>query len=158
MNQDTAIRDQAAKLLDWGDAHVTFEKAVAGIAPRLRGVVPPGLEHSAWQLLEHLRIAQSDILEFCRNPKYKEKKWPDDYWPKSSAPKPAAAWTTSIAAFKRDRRGLQQLTKDRSIDLFAKIPHGTGQTYLREILLIADHTAYHIGQLIVVRRALGIWL
>jgi uncharacterized damage-inducible protein DinB len=157
MNQDNAIRDYAAKLLDWGDAHVTFEKAVAGIAPRLRGVVPPGVEHSAWQLLEHLRIAQSDILEFCRNPKYKEKKWPDDYWPKSTSPKTAAAWTTSVAAFKRDRRGLQQLAKDRSIDLFADIPHGSGQTYLREILLVADHTAYHIGQLIVVRRALGIW-
>jgi uncharacterized damage-inducible protein DinB len=157
MNQDNAIRDHAAKLLDWGDAHVTFEKAVAGIAPRLRGVVPPGVEHSAWQLLEHLRIAQSDILEFCRNPKYKEKKWPDDYWPKSTSPKTAAAWTTSVAAFKRDRRGLQQLAKDRSIDLFADIPHGSGQTYLREILLVADHTAYHIGQLIVVRRALGIW-
>jgi uncharacterized damage-inducible protein DinB len=157
MNQDTAIRDHAAKLLDWGDAHVTFEKAVAGIAPRLRGVVPPGLEHSAWQLLEHVRIAQEDILDFCRNAKYREKKWPDDYWPRSVAPKTAAAWKASIAAFKRDRRGLQQLAKNRTIDLFAKIPHGSGQTYMREILLIADHTAYHVGQVILVRRALGIW-
>lgn len=157
MNPDLAIRDQAAKLLDWGDAHVTFEKAVAGITPRLRGVVPPGLEHSAWELLEHLRIAQADILEFCRSAKYKEKKWPDDYWPTSSAPKNAAAWTASIAGFKRDRRALQRLAKDRSIDLFAPIPHGTGQTYLREILLIADHTAYHVGQIVLVRRALGNW-
>jgi len=157
VNQDTAIREQAAKLLDWGDAHVTFEKAVAGVPPRLRGVTPPGLEHSAWQLLEHLRIAQADILEFCRSARYKEKKWPDDYWPKSPAPRTAAAWKASIAAFKRDRRALQQLAKDRAIDLFATIPHGNGQTYIREILLIADHTAYHLGQLILVRRALGIW-
>lgn len=157
MNQDTAIREQAAKLLDWGDAHVTFEKAVAGIAPKLRGVVPPGLEHSAWQLVEHLRIAQADILEFCRSAKYKERKWPDDYWPKSSAPRTAAAWKASVAAFRRDRRAVQQLAKDRTIDLFAPIPHGSGQTYMREILLIADHTAYHLGQLILVRRALRIW-
>lgn len=157
MNSDLAIRDQAAKLLDWGAAHVTFEKAVARITPRLRGVVPPGLEHSAWQLVEHLRIAQADILEFCRSARYKAKKWPDDYWPSSSAPKTGAAWTASIAAFRRDRRALQRLAKDRSIDLFATIPHGTGQTYLREILLIADHTAYHVGQIVLVRRALGNW-
>ncbi len=157
MNQDTAIRDQAAKLLAWGDAHVTFEKAVAGISPRHRGTIPPGLEHSAWQLVEHARIAQADILEFCRSAKYKEKKWPDDYWPRSPAPKAAAAWKASIAAFKRDRRALQLLAKDRTVDLFAQIPHGSGQTYMREILLIADHTAYHLGQLILVRRALGIW-
>jgi uncharacterized damage-inducible protein DinB len=157
VNQDIAIRDQVAKLLDWGDAHVTFEKGVAGIAPRFRGVIPPGLEHSPWQLVEHLRIAQADILEFCRSAKYEEKKWPDDYWPKSAAPRTAAAWKASIAAFRRDRRALQQLAKDRTIDLFAQIPHGTGQTYVREILLIADHTAYHLGQLILVRRALGIW-
>jgi uncharacterized damage-inducible protein DinB len=157
MNQDAAIREHAAKLLDWGDAHVTFEKTVGGIPARLRGLVPPGLEHSAWQLLEHLRIAQGDILEFCRNAKYRNKTWPDDYWPKSPAPRTPAAWTASVAAFKRDRRGLQQLAKNRSVDLFAAIPHGTGQTYLREILLAADHTAYHLGQIIVVRRALGIW-
>jgi len=157
MNQDTALRDHAAKLLDWGDAHVTFEKAVGGIPPRLRGVVPPGLEHSAWELVEHLRIAQADILEFCRSAKYKEKKWPDDYWPTAPAPKTAGAWTASAAAFRRDRRALQRLAKDRSIDLVSPIPHGTGQTYLREILLIADHTAYHVGQIVLVRRALGIW-
>jgi uncharacterized damage-inducible protein DinB len=157
MNHDLAIRDYAAKLLAWGDAHVTFEKAVAGIAPRLRGIVPPGLEHSAWQLLEHLRIAQADILEFCVSAKYKEKKWPDDYWPKSPAPRTASAWKASMAAFKRDRRAMQRLAKDRAIDLFAPIPHGSGQTYLREILLTADHTAYHVGQIVLVRRALGNW-
>jgi uncharacterized damage-inducible protein DinB len=157
MNQDAEIRDYAAKLLDWGDAHVTFEKAVAGVTPRQRGVVAAGQPHSLWQLLEHLRIAQADILDFCRNARYKNKKWPDDYWPKSSAPKNAAAWAGSIAAFKRDRRAMQQLARDRSIDLFATIPHGSGQTYLREILLVADHTAYHVGQIVVVRKGLGIW-
>lgn len=157
MKRDVALRKQLAELPTWGAAHVTFEKAVAGIPPRLRGVVPAGLPHSAWQLLEHLRLGQADILAFCRSPKYKEKKWPDDYWPKSEAPRNAAAWAASIAAFKRDRRALQRLARDRTVDLLETIPHGSGQTYLRELLLIADHTAYHVGQLVLVRRALGIW-
>jgi uncharacterized damage-inducible protein DinB len=130
---------------------------VKGIPPSLRGVVPDRLEHSAWQLVEHLRLAQTDILEFCVNPKYKEQKWPDDYWPRDARPKNAAAWTASIAAYRRDLKALQRLAADRAIDLFAAIPHGDGQTYLREILLVADHTAYHVGQLILVRRALDIW-
>ncbi len=110
-----------------------------------------------WQLVEHLRIAQADILEFCRTAKYKEKKWPDDYWPTPLGPRNAAAWTRSIAAYRRDRKALQRLAANPKIDLFAAIPHGTGQTYLREILLVADHNAYHIGQIVAVRRLLGIW-
>jgi uncharacterized damage-inducible protein DinB len=146
-----------AAVLAWGEAHVTFDKAVARLPPRARGSVPDGLSHSVWQLVEHIRIAQADILEFCRSAAYRQKQWPDDYWPASPAPKSAAAWRASLAAYRRDRRALERLASDRRIDLFARIPHGTGQTYLRELLLVADHTAYHVGQIIVVRRALGLW-
>jgi hypothetical protein len=151
------VREYARKLLGWGDAHVTYDAAVKGIPPRLRGVVPDRLPHSAWQLVEHLRIAQADILEFCVSSRYQEKKWPDDYWPRSTAPRDSAAWQQSIARFRRDRRALQRLAADRRIDLFAPVPWGNGQTYLRELLLVADHNAYHLGQLVLVRRALGIW-
>jgi hypothetical protein len=157
MPDDKQLRDHLRRLLDWSDAHVGFDAAVKGIPPRLRGVVPPALQHSPWQLVEHMRLAQADILEFCVNPKYREKTFPDDYWPRNPAPKDAATWTAAIAAFRRDRRAMEQLANDRRTDLFATIPHGSGQTYLREILLVADHNAYHVGQLILVRRALGIW-
>ena len=151
------MRQHLVKLLDWKDAHADFGAAVKGIPPRLRGVVPSGWEYSAWQLVEHIRLAQADILDFCINKNYREKKWPEDYWPKARAPKTAAAWTRSLAATRRDRRAVQRLAADRAIDLTAKIPHGSGQTYLREILLVADHTAYHVGQIVVLRRQLGIW-
>jgi uncharacterized damage-inducible protein DinB len=151
------LREQIARFLDWNDAHAGFDKAVNGIAPRFRGVVPKGLPHSAWQLVEHVRIAQADILEFCRSPRYKEKKWPDEYWPSSPSPSSATAWTRSLSAFRSDRTALQRLARNPKVDLFAPIPHGSGQTYLRELLLIADHTAYHVGQIVVVRQALGIW-
>jgi uncharacterized damage-inducible protein DinB len=144
-------------LLDWNHAHVDFDAAVKDIPPKLRGVQPDGSPYSLWQLLEHIRIAQHDILDFCRNPSYAEKKWPDDYWPKSPAPPSEAAWDESLAAFRRDRTELKQLVADPKLDLFAKIPHGTGQTYLREAFLVADHNAYHIGQLVSLRRQLGIW-
>jgi uncharacterized damage-inducible protein DinB len=156
-DNDKALRAQLVKLLDFEEAHVGFDRAVKGIPARRRGKVPAGGEHSLWQLLEHLRITQADILEFCLTAKYKEKKWPDDYWPASPAPRSAAAWTTSIAGYRRDRKALQRLAANTKIDLLATIPHGTGQTYLREILLAADHAAYHIGQLIAVRRQLGLW-
>jgi hypothetical protein len=104
-----------------------------------------------------VRIAQADILEFCRSPRYKEKKWPDEYWPSSPGPSSAAAWTRSLSAFRSDRTALQRLARNAKVDLFAPIPHGSGQTCLRELLLIADHTAYHVGQIVVVRQALGIW-
>ena len=157
MSDDKALRAQLAKFLDWGEAHVGFDAAVKGIPPRMRGVVPAGWEYSAWQLLEHLRIAQADILDFCLNAKYKAKKWPDDYWPKSPAPSSGAAWAASIAQFRRDRKALQRLAASRTIELLAAIPHGTDQTYLREILLAADHTSYHVGQIVALRRQLGIW-
>ena len=157
MSDDKAFRAQLVKLLDFKEAHVDFDRAVKGIPPRLRGAVPDGAEHSLWQLVEHLRIAQADILEFCLTAKYKEKKWPDDYWPASPAPRGASAWTQSIAAYRRDRKAFQRLTANPKVDLFATIPHGTGQTYLREVLLVADHTAYHVAQIVDIRRALGIW-
>ena len=157
MSDDKAFRAQLVKLLDFKEAHVDFDRVVKGIPPRLRGTVPDGAEHSLWQLVEHLRIAQADILEFCLTAKYKEKKWPDDYWPKAPGPRNAAAWTAAIAAYRRDRQALQRLAANPKIDLLAAIPHGTGQTYLREILLVADHNGYHIGQIVALRRRLGIW-
>ena len=152
-----ALREQLARFLDWRDAHADFDAAVAGIPPELRGAAPAGLPYSAWQLLEHMRIAQEDILDFCVNPRYRERTWPDDYWPATPAPPRAMAWDESIAAYRRDREAMQQLARDPDIDLHAVVPHGSGQTYLREILLVADHAAYHIGQLVLVRRLLGIW-
>jgi uncharacterized damage-inducible protein DinB len=157
MADDKALRAQLVTLLDFKEAHVDFDRAVKGIPPRMRGQLPQRAEHSLWQLLEHLRIAQADILEFCLTAKYKHKKWPDDYWPKTLGPRTAAAWTRAIAGYRRDRKALQRLAANPTIDLLAAIPHGDGQTYLREILLVADHNAYHIGQIVALRRQLGIW-
>ena len=154
---DEALRAQLAEFLNWKNAHVDFDTVVKGIAPRMRGALPKGFAHSLWQLVEHMRTAQADIVDFCVNPQYEHTmKWPDDYWPKAS-PRNQAAWSKAIAGFRRDLKAMQQLAMDRSVDLFAKIPHGSGQTYLREILLVADHNAHHLAQLIDVRRALGIW-
>jgi len=156
MNHDDVLRTHLQRLLDWQDAHVNFDAAVEGIPPELRGRQPEGLPYSAWQLLEHLRLCQLDILEFCRNPAYEEPA-PEDYWPKSVAPPSAEAWDESLASFQRDREALKRLAADPKCDLFAAIPHGTGQTYLRELLLLADHNAYHTGQMLALRRLLGIW-
>lgn len=147
------------RLLDWNDAHVGFEKAVAGIPAGQRGSRAPGFEHTPWQLLEHIRVAQKDLLDFCLNPRYVHSlKWPDDYWPRSVAPPRATAWSKSIADFKADREKLKRLVRKANVDLFATVPTGKGQqTYLRAILLVADHNAYHLGQLVAVRRALGSW-
>jgi uncharacterized damage-inducible protein DinB len=157
MTIDTALRDQLAHYLDWNDAHVGFDEVVTGIPVRLRGAVPAGFVHSVWQVVEHMRLAQADILEFSRNARYKAKTWPDDYWPKAPAPRRSRDWTESIAAYRVDRRALQRLAKNPRVDLLATIPHGSGQTYLRELLLVADHNAHHLGQIIDIRRALGIW-
>jgi hypothetical protein len=151
------LREQLVKLLSWEDAHVGFDAAIADIPTKLRGNVPAGLPYSPWQLLEHLRITQHDILDFCRNPGYTEMSWPNDYWPKGASPAITADWHKSVQHFRHDRSQLEALARDPAIDLEAKIPHGTGQTYLRELLLAADHAAYHIGELIVVRRLLGAW-
>ena len=152
-----ALREQLARFQDWREAHADFDAAVAGLPANLRGMAPPGLPYSPWQLVEHLRLTQADILEFCRNVDYVEQQWPDDYWPKSAAPPDDQAWDRSLAAFQSDREALQKMIQDPACDLFAKIPAGNGQTFLREFLLVADHTAYHVGQLVAVRRLLGAW-
>lgn len=154
---DTALRDHVARLLDWGEAHPSFDAAVASLPEPLRGRTPDGLPYSPWQLVEHLRITQHDILDFCVNPDYREMEWPKDYWPPSAAPPSGRAWDESLRRFQDDRAALQRLARDAAIDLAATIPHGSGQTYLRELLLEADHAAYHLGELIVVRRLLGAW-
>ena len=154
---DDPLRQTIARALEWREAHAGFESAVEGLAPELRGRTAPGVPYSPWQLLEHIRITQADILEFCQSPKYKEKDWPKDYWPSVAEPPSAKAWEESIAAVKRDRAALAALTVDPEIDLTARVPNGNGQTYLREVLLVLDHTAYHVGELILVRRLLGAW-
>ena len=155
--RETAVRDQLGRLLDWEEAHVGFDKAVDGIPADKRGARAAGFEHSPWQLVEHMRLAQDDILEFCVNPHYEHTlKWPDDYWP-GPTPSSDAVWSESIASFKRSREKVKVLARDVE-DLTAKVPTGKGHhTYLRAILLVADHAAYHVGQLVALRRALGIW-
>ncbi len=157
MTHDSSLRDHLARLLAWEDAHVSFDSAVKALEPRLRGMAPPSLPYSPWQLVEHVRLTQNDILDFCRNPSYRERNWPDDYWPSSPEPPSGAAWAASIRAFKEDCEALVALALNEAIPLEARIPHGSGQTYLRELLLAADHTAYHVGELVVVRRLLGSW-
>lgn len=161
---DTALgkelRRQLVALLDGGQAHATLDDAVNDFPENLRGVVPEGLPYSGWQILEHLRITQKDILDFSDNTdgNYKELKWPDEYWPKESAPASAAAWNDSIAQIKADRKAFDKLIHDATDEeLTAKFPWGDGQNLLREAFLIADHNAYHLGELIVIRRLLGAW-
>jgi hypothetical protein len=148
------LRKHLLDLLRMEGAHLTFDEAVKGFPTELRGAKPKGAPHTPWQLLEHLRIAQWDILDFSRNPAYQEMKWPDDYWPKTEAPPDAAAWDQSVEQFRRDLKSMEALVSDASVDLTARIPHGTRQTVLREALLVADHNAYHLGQLVFVRKML----
>ena len=158
MTANKDLRKQLADFLNWSSAHADFDSVVKGVSPRLRGRVPKGFAHSLWQLIEHMRIAQADILDFCVNPRYEHTmKWPDDYWPKAPAPSNSGAWSASIAGFRRDLKTMQRLALNPRIDLLKKIPHGSSQTYLREVLLVGDHNAHHLAQLIDVRRALGIW-
>jgi hypothetical protein len=157
MESDKALRDHVLYLLRGGGAHLNFDAAVADLPPALRGATAAGVPHSPWRLVEHMRIAQWDILEFSRNPKHVSPKFPDGYWPKGDAPPDAAAWDRSLDAFRADLRAMCDLVADAKTDLFAPIPHGDGQTVLREALLVADHNAYHLGQLVIVRRALGAW-
>ena len=153
------LRAQLGRLLDWEEAHVSFDKAVDGIPADRRGSRAAGFEHSPWQLLEHMRLAQKDLLDFCVNARYAHAlQWPEDYWPRNPAPPDAKAWNTSVADFRSDRKKLKDLARDPRVDLFALVPTGKGQqTYLRAILLVVDHNAYHLGQLVAVRRALGLW-
>jgi DinB superfamily len=151
------LRAHLQRVLDWEDAHAGFGSAIDGIGVKHRGMVPEGAAHSPWQLLEHLRLAQRDILDFCIDRDYSEPASMDAYWPPTAAPPNEAAWDESVAAFQNDLARLKRLAADEKADLFDRVPHGNGQTYLRELLLVADHNAYHVGQLILVRRLLGIW-
>lgn len=151
------LRAQLVKILEWEDAHVSFDRAVEDVPQDKGGIVPPGFVWSLWQLVEHIRLTQFDILDFCRNPNYVEPGSMAAYWPESVAPSSRNGWDDAVAAVGRDRDALKALARDTGLDLFARIPHGGGQTYLRELLLVADHTAYHVGQIVAVRRALGIW-
>jgi hypothetical protein len=156
-SHDEPLREHVVYLVSGGGAHASFEDAIKSLPEKLRGIKPEGLPHSAWMLLEHLRLAQRDILEFSRNPEYKASQWPEDYWPKKEAPPSTAAWNKSIQQFREDRKAILHLVENPKTDLFALIPWGEGQTILREALLVADHNAYHIAQLIDVRRLLGAW-
>jgi uncharacterized damage-inducible protein DinB len=155
--KDASLREHLFKLLTAEQAHAGFDAAVKNLPANLRGKRPEGAEHSPWQLLEHLRIAQEDILDFSRNPNYKTLEWPRDYWPATAEPPDDKAWDKSVRAFRRDLKTFCALIADEETDLYAPIPHGNGQTILREALLIADHNAYHVGQLVLLRRLLGAW-
>ena len=154
---DRALREQLAALLRWEDAHPGLDRIVAGVPQERWSASAQGLPYTLWQLLEHLRLAQHDILDFCRNPGYVELRWPDDYWPPASTVPTPSEVSASLEGLRQDRDALAGMALDPKIDLFSRIPHGSGQTYLRELLLVADHTSYHLGQIVVVRRALGIW-
>ena len=153
------LRAILARSLDWKEAHATLDDAVADFPAELRGVRPDGVPWSAWQLVDHMRIALHDILEFALPGEYHEMKWPDEYWPKDPAPPSEQAWDDSIATIRRQLAELKRLAEDPSIDLAARVPHATAdhQTYARSVLLVADHNAYHVGQLVLIRRLLGAW-
>jgi uncharacterized damage-inducible protein DinB len=156
-NPDQVLRQHLLYLLKDGGAHVKFDEVVSDFPAGLRGQKVPNFPHTAWRLLEHMRIAQWDILEFSRNPKHVSPQWPDDYWPKTDAPPSAAAWTKSIANFREDLKAMEALISNPKTDLYTPLPWGEGQTVLREALLVADHNAYHLGQLVTLSRLLGAW-
>jgi hypothetical protein len=156
-DKDVSLREHVIYVLKGGGAHARFEDAVADFPVRLRGKKVKGLPYSAWMLLEHIRLAQWDILEFSRNAKYVSPKWPEGYWPESAAPPDASAWDKSVKSCRADLKAMQKLVADPDTDLYARLPWGDGQTVLREALLIADHNAYHVGQLLTLRRLLGAW-
>lgn len=157
MKEQTLLRQHVVNLLKGGEAHADFDAATANLPGDLRGERPKGADHSPWELVEHLRIAQWDILEYSRDPKHKSPEFPAGYWPKSPAPPSEEAWEQSLKAFRKDLKALSDLVSSESTDLLAPIPHAKDHTILREALLAADHNAYHIGQLVLVRRLLGAW-
>jgi len=157
MDQDKIIREQLLSLLEGGNAHTTFDGATKTMPLTYINANFRNIPYSAWHLLEHLRITQADILDYITNPDYKYMKWPDDYWPPKNEKAAPADWKESIAMFKKDTKALQKIVRDPKTNLYAEIPHGKGETILREILLVADHNAYHIGEFIVLRRVLGVW-
>jgi hypothetical protein len=157
MDHDRALRDHLVNLLQGGGAHLDFDRATSDLGESLRGVRPANLPYSPWEIVEHMRIAQWDILEFSRDSKHVSPEFSKGYWPASPAPEGRDEWEHSLNGFRADLSAMRDLVSEQSTDLYAPIPHGTGQTILREALLIADHNAYHLGQLVVVRRLLSVW-
>lgn len=157
METEKALRQQLLHLLRGGNAHMTFDEAVVDFPISAINERPPNVPYTPWHLLEHLRRAQWDILDFIRNSNYQEMQWPDDYWPAPDATADAAAWEQTLTAFRADRTAIEAIADDPQTDLFAPIPHGDGQTILREILLVADHNAYHIGEFAILRQVMGTW-
>ena len=151
------LREHLLELLGEGGAHIGFQAAVADLSGPLRGARPPGQSHTPWRLVEHLRIAQWDIVEFVRNPKHQSPPWPDGYWPQGAAPAKPKDWDHSVEEFQRDLAALRELVADTGQDLLLPLPQGQGQTLAREAMLAADHNAYHIGQLVMLRKILGAW-
>jgi hypothetical protein len=151
------LRAELDRVLSGKGAHVDFEQAIAGLPPELRGAKPHGSPHSAWELVEHMSIAQWDMLEFSRDAKHVSPAWPEGYWPKTAAPPNSGAWDRSVASFRRDLAAMRKLVADPESDLFTPFAHGDGQTLLREALQLADHNAYHVGELVSLRKVLGVW-
>ena len=151
-------REIVASSLDWEQAHVGLDRALEGLPSELRGRRPEGVPYSIWQQLEHIRRAQHDLLEFCRNPQYThELEWPADYWPDGPEPPGDGAWDRSIAELRSDRDALKKWTEEADVDLTAAIPWGSGQTWLRTVIVATDHAAYHVGQIVLIRKLLGAW-
>mgnify|MGYP000384677813 CR=1 FL=1 len=158
MSATSPWREIVASALDWEQAHVSLDGAVDDLPAELRGRRPDGAPHSCWELLEHIRIAQRDLLEFCQDEDYEhDLDWPADYWPEAPEPPSAEAWDECMAAIRRDRAEFRRWTVETDVDLTQAIPHGTGQTYLRTVLVAVDHAAYHVGQIVLVRKLLGAW-
>lgn len=155
--EQNTMRQDLLELLSGGGAHLGFQEAVADLAPKLRGAKVKAVPHTPWRLIEHMRLAQHDILAFSRDPDWQSPPWPEGYWPTGDRPENDAAWDASIAAFEEDAASMRALVKNPKTDLLAPIPGGDGQTIFREAMLVADHNAYHLGQLVVLRRALGAW-
>ncbi len=153
---DQSLREHLLYLLKGGGAHASFDDAVGDWPVQLAGVKVANFPHTAWMLLEHMRLAQWDILEFSRNSKHVSPKWPEGYWPVLEAPPNEKFWTASMAAFRKDLQAMERLVSDGKVDLYERIPWGDGQTVLREALLVADHNAYHLGQLVMLRKSIGI--
>jgi len=155
--EDRALREQLVAFLRGGQAHADLKSVVDDFPAELRGAKPNGAEHSAWQLLEHIRIALHDLLDFSTNPNYVQPEWPNDYWPKEAAPSDARTWDASVRALKQDVADFEKLVGEPESNLYATIPWGQGQTLLREVLLAGQHTSYHLGQIVLLRRLLGAW-
>ncbi len=154
---NAVMREQLAELLQGKSAHLSFDDAIAGLPPKMRGAKPPGIPHSVWRLVEHMRIAQWDILQFSKNGRHKSPKWPEGYWPKGDAPRDAKQWNQTVKQFRADLKAMMRMVKDKKVDLLAPIPGGQGQAVFREAMLVADHNSYHVAQIVMVRRMLGVW-